>query len=105
MQFIPNSPIPPSGMISRTLLTVCCYSTLRGTLWICYFRAKKYNTQARSNWRDGFAALWEPDEFVNPTDGRDSVKTRITVRFLFLLFRVISWIACYAPRKAIPEIT
>ena len=29
----------------------------------------------------------------------------ITVSFLFVLFRVISWIACYAPRKAIHEIT
>ncbi|MDQ2976748.1 MAG: hypothetical protein M3R69_15235 [Acidobacteriota bacterium] len=28
MQFIPNSPIPPSGMISRTLLTIANYSTL-----------------------------------------------------------------------------
>src|SRR6266851_1095714 len=25
MQFIPNSPIPPSGMISKTLLTFGCY--------------------------------------------------------------------------------
>ena len=32
MQFIPNSPIPPSGMISKTLLTCYCYSTL---LWNC----------------------------------------------------------------------
>jgi hypothetical protein len=30
---------------------------------------------------------------------------RITVSFLFVLFRVISWIARYAPRKAIHEIT
>src|SRR6185503_9035341 len=30
MQFIPNSPIPPSGMISKTLLTFSNYSTLRG---------------------------------------------------------------------------
>jgi len=26
-------------------------------------------------------------------------------KFLFVLLRVISWIACYAPRKAIHEIT
>src|SRR5215212_1324411 len=26
IQFIPNSPIPPSGMISRTLATDYCYS-------------------------------------------------------------------------------
>ena len=32
-------------------------------------------------------------------------KTRITVSFLFVLFRVISRIACYALRKAIHEIT
>jgi len=35
-------------------------------------------------------AIWEPE-----------TETRITVSFLFVLFRVIWWIACYAPRKAI----
>src|SRR5258708_30542004 len=30
MQFIPNSPIPPSGMISKTLLTLGYNSTLWG---------------------------------------------------------------------------
>ena len=28
-------------------------------------------------------------------------QTRITASFLFVLVRVISWIACYAPRKVI----
>ena len=36
---------------------------------------------------------------------RDGVKTRITVSFFFVFVRVISWIVCYAPRKAIHEIT
>src|SRR4030095_5640097 len=42
---------------------------------------------------------------LNPTTTSDCVKTQITVSFLFVLFRVISWIACYAPRKRVHEIT
>src|SRR6187399_570676 len=35
----------------------------------------------------------------NPTDGRDCVKTRITVSFLFVLVRVISWIDCLSAKS------
>src|SRR5262245_30853397 len=40
MQFIPNSPIPPSGMISRTFPTAACYSTLRGHVTVTLKRPR-----------------------------------------------------------------
>jgi len=52
-----------------------------------------------------FCAAYFCSVDLNDPPSLDSVKTRITVTFLFVLFRVISWTACYAPRKAIHEIT
>jgi len=81
-------------MSMRVVITILSKSssTTTGKLW----------TRSDAHFCKADAAQNNIFEAANPTNARGCLKTRITVSFLFVLFRVIWWIACYAPRKAIP---
>jgi len=100
----------PQRLVEKELVRRCCWlHCWVCAKWVTFTRllaqlgqCVSTKRQSARSWfriasRESIRTCWDVTSFVP--------RSEFALSFLFVLFRVISWIACYAPRKVIHEIT